>query len=81
MANNEILLTAKGFAELEEELKRAKLIREITIKEAKNNELYRDKYYHRTDYSQKGKYDFYYHNVKVNHQYISHVINQSYQHL
>lgn len=58
--------------ELEEELKRAKLIREITIKEAKNNELYRDKYYHHTDYSQKGRYDFYYHVI-----YAEQIINEN----
>lgn len=58
--------------ELEKELKRVKLIREQTIKEANNNELYRDKYYHRTDYTQKGRYDFYYHVI-----YAEQIINEN----
>ena len=58
---------------LEQELKRIKNLREITIEDAKNNELYKEKYFYRYDRSQKkGVMDIYYHVI-----YAENIINEN----
>ena len=57
---------------LEQELKRMKNLRERTIEEAKNNELYKEKYFYRYDRSQKGVMDIYYHVI-----YAENIINEN----
>ena len=58
---------------LEQELKRMKNLREITIEEAKNNELYKEKYFYRYDRSQKkGVMNIYYHVI-----YADNIINEN----
>lgn len=58
---------------LEQELKRIKILRERTIEEAKNNELYKEKYFYRYDRSQKkGVMDIYYHVI-----YADNIINDN----
>ena len=58
---------------LEQELKRMKNLRERTIEEAKNNELYKEKYFYRYDSSQKkGVMDIYYHVI-----YADNIINEN----
>ena len=58
---------------LEQELKRIKILRERTIEEAKNNELYKEKYFYRYDCSQKkGVMEIYYHVI-----YADNIINDN----
>lgn len=62
----------KRIQNLEEDLKHAKLMRVKAIEEANNNELYRNKYFYRTDNSQNGRYSFYYHVI-----YAEQIINEN----